>query len=89
MKEIYLELDEQFAPIVILLHPSVGAENPHTYGVGGSLLDDDNMTTTSGHFSNMMEEAMEVGILGYSSSLRTILDGKSNPYCCEISIRII
>lgn len=50
MKEIYLELDEQFVPIVILLHPSGGAENPHTYGLGGSLLEDDNMTSTSGHF---------------------------------------
>jgi hypothetical protein len=31
MKEIYLELDEQFVPIVILLHPSGGAENPHSH----------------------------------------------------------
>jgi len=62
MKEIYLELDEQFVPIVILLHPWEGAENPHTYGLRRSLLDDDNMITTSGHFSNMMQEAMEVGM---------------------------
>jgi len=61
MKEIYLELDEQFVPIVILLHPSGGAENPHTYGLGGSLLEDDNMISTSGHFPTLCRRPWKWG----------------------------